>query len=35
LNGYTKTWNHRKTLQKTQKKAIYWNQNNSKYWYTS
>jgi len=32
LNGYTKTWNHRKTLRKTQKNTtIYWNQKNSKY----
>jgi len=30
LNGYTKTRNHRKTLQKTQTTTIYWNQKNSK-----
>jgi len=31
LNGYTKTRNHRKTLRKTQKTTIYWNQKNTKY----
>jgi len=31
LNGYTKTRNHWKTLRKTEKTTIYWNQKNSKY----
>jgi len=35
LNGYIKTRNHRKTLRKTQKTTIYWNQKNSKYQNTS
>jgi len=35
LNGYTKTWNHRKKTRKNAKKTIYWNQKNSKYRNTS